>query len=73
MAQFLFEDISKAFARGLGKRTKKINSINMQALRLGIENFSEPMASLIAVLVPIRKLLIVILGPWARPVDEEFD
>ena len=41
MAQFLFEDISKAFALGPGARTKKNNSINMQALRLGIENFSE--------------------------------
>ena len=45
MAQFLFEDISKAFALGSGERREKINSINMQALRLGIEKFSELMAS----------------------------
>ena len=45
MAQFLFEDISKAFALGLGERAKKMNSINMQDLGLGIGNFSELMAS----------------------------
>jgi hypothetical protein len=41
MAQFLFEDISRAFALGLGKRTKKIDRTNMQTLRLDIEKFLE--------------------------------
>jgi len=41
MAQFLFEDISRAIALGLRERTKRITSINMQALRLGIENISD--------------------------------
>jgi hypothetical protein len=40
MAQFLFEDISRAIAVELRERTKRITSINMQALGLGIENFS---------------------------------
>jgi len=39
MAQFLFEDISRAIAVGLRERTKRITSKNMQALGLGIENF----------------------------------
>jgi hypothetical protein len=38
MAQFLFEDISRAIAMGLRERTKRITNINMQALGLGIEN-----------------------------------
>jgi hypothetical protein len=40
MAQFLFEDISSPFALGLKERTKKITTIDMQTLRLGIEDFS---------------------------------
>jgi hypothetical protein len=40
MAQFLFEDISRAIALALRERTKRITSTNMQALGLGIENFS---------------------------------
>jgi hypothetical protein len=40
MAQFLFEDISRAVALGLKERTRVMVTINMQALGLGIEDFS---------------------------------
>jgi len=39
MAQFLFEDISRAIALELSKRAKRTTRINMQVLGLDIENF----------------------------------
>jgi hypothetical protein len=41
MAQFLFEDISRAIAVGLKERTKRRAKINMQTLRLDIKTFSD--------------------------------
>jgi len=41
MAQFLFEDISRAIAVELRERTKRNINVNMQALGLDMENFSQ--------------------------------